>query len=238
MISLALTSYNRTDLLFRSFSACLDHPLITEIVIVDDCSTKANYNIVKEHCKHIPKIKLFKNEINLGVYFNKKRSVELCTNDFIIVGDSDNLYDKKYLDTIFDQNKVPYYPWNEWREDTILAPDFAKPHFSYQAFSGLTVDQHNVAQFINQPMFSTMLNTFNFFINRNEYLKVFDDSIEPVTFDSLYFNYCWLKAGNKIRVIKDFQYDHMVHEGSHFQNNIHLSGNLLSEIENKIKELR
>lgn len=237
MISLALTVYNRTELLFHSFSACLNDDRISEIVIVDDCSTKYHYNIIKEYCKDFSKIKLFRNEINLGVYFNKKRSIELCTNAFVIVGDSDNFYGKDYIDKIFEKG-TPIIGSTFWMPDAILAPDFAKPHFSYQAFSGLTIDKYNAGLLLNVPMFSTMLNTFNFFIHRESYLEVFDDSIEPVTFDSLYFNYCWLKAGKKIHVVKDLQYDHMVHEGSHFQNNVHLSGELLSQIENKIKEIR
>jgi glycosyltransferase involved in cell wall biosynthesis len=229
MISLALTNYNRTDLLLRSFSACLDDPRVSEIVIVDDCSEEKVYRFLELYSMTIPKIKLFRNEKNLGVYFNKKRSVELCTNDFVIVGDSDNFYDRSFVDKIYEY---------DWHEDAIFAPDFAKPHFSYQAFSGMTIDKTNVAKYMELPMFSTMLNTFNFFINRKSYLEVFDDSIEPVTFDSLYFNYCWLKHGKKFHVVKGLQYDHMVHEGSHFQNNVHLSGDLMQEIETKLKELR
>jgi hypothetical protein len=231
MISLALTSYNRTDLLFHSFSYALTDDRISEIVIVDDVSNRSIfYDHIKPYCKQFPKIKLYKNEINLGVYFNKKRSVDLCSNEFVVVGDSDNFYDKEYFDKIFDN-------YHLWSDNTIFAPDFAKPHFSYQAFSGSVITKSNVRDYMNLPMFSTMLNTFNFFINRKYYLEVFDDSIEPVTYDSLYFNYCWLKAGKKIYILKDFQYDHMVHEGSHFQNNVHRSGTLMEDIENKIKEL-
>lgn len=228
MISLALTSYNRTDLLFRSFSACLHDDRISEIVIVDDQSNKDDYKKIKNYCTRFTKIKLFQNEVNLGVYFNKKHSVELCSNDYVIVGDSDNYYDHNYLNKIFEQI---------WNKDTILAPDFAKPHFSYQAYSGLIIDKNNVKEYLSKPMFSTMLNTFNFFINREAYLEVFDDSIEPVTYDSIYFNYCWLKANKKIHIVRGLGYDHAVHKGSHYQNNVHRSGNLLEEIENKIKML-
>ena len=64
-----------------------------------------------------------------------------------------------------------------------------------------------------------MLNAMNFFINRDEYLKVWDGSINPVTSDSIYFNYCWLNAGNKIYVTPNMQYEHTVHDGSHYQLN-------------------
>lgn len=231
MITLALTNYNRFELLLRSFSHFLGDPRVTEIVISDDKSDPMIYYKLKTYVENdsTRKIKLFKNEKNVGVYVNKKLSVARSTNEWVIIGDSDNIYYKDYLDKIFEQ---------QWEPHTIFAPDFAKPNFSYQTFSDMTVNKGNVASLMDQPMFSTMLNTFNFFVNRKEYLKIWDPSIEPVTFDSLYFNYCWLKAGNNIKVVKGLQYDHTVHDGSHFQNNVHRSGNLMNEIEAKIKSLK
>lgn len=229
MISLALTNFNRTTELYHATSNFLKDERISEIIISDDHSTFDCYSAIKEFYTLYKKVRIYRNEINLGVYFNKKRSIELCSNPFVIVGDSDNFYPTdSYINKIFEQ---------QWDKDTIFAPDFARPNFSYQAFADLLINKENVKAYLDKPMFSTMLNTFNFFINRNSYLDVFDDSIEPITFDSIYFNYCWLKANKKIKVVKGMQYDHLVHEGSHFSNNVHKSGNLLIEIENKIKEL-
>ena len=60
----------------------------------------------------------------------------------------------------------------------------------------------------------------NYFVNRDEYLRVWDGSIDPVTSDSLYQNYNWLNGGNSIYVVPNLTYEHRVHSGSHYQNNV------------------
>ena len=91
---------------------------------------------------------------------------------------------------------------------------------------------------MGQKSFDTMLNAMNFFVNRAEYLRIFDTTKEePWTADSIYFNYLWLKAGNKIYVTPGMQYDHLVHDGSHYKNNVHKTGNFYNEVVQKLKEL-
>jgi hypothetical protein len=88
-----------------------------------------------------------------------------------------------------------------------------------------------------------MLNAMNFFVNRDEYLRVFDTTKEePWTADSIYFNYLWLKAGNKIYVTPGMQYDHRVNdhagqEPSHYSTHNRKTGNFYNEVVQKLKEL-
>lgn len=77
----------------------------------------------------------------------------------------------------------------------------------------------------------------NYFVHRDEYCRVWDGSIEPWTADTIFQNYNWLKAGNKIHVVKGMQYEHLVHPGSHYQNYVHNTGNLYKEIEQKMMRL-
>lgn len=211
MISLCITTYERTDLLFESFRQVIDDDHISEIVIVDDCSSLEVYNTIAWFIKDIPKVKLYRNEVNLDCYRNKKRSVEFATNEWVIVFDSDNVMTKSYVDSICE-----YF----WVKDTVYNPCFSKPHFNFTNFAGVHYAKHNVGIFINDPTFQTMLNAMNYFVNRDEYLRVWDGSIDPVTSDSLYQNYRWLEAGNSIYVVPGLEYEHRVHDGSHYKNNV------------------
>lgn len=210
-ISVCIPTYNRTDLLFESVRQVIHDDRISEIVIVDDHSPDHIYQHIKEHfCE--PKVRLFRNEKNLDCFKNKHEAVSKCTNEFVILFDSDNILTVDYLDKIYD---------TPWAPERILQPSFAMPHFDFRKYEGLLVNKTNVSKYANDSTFTTMLNAFNFFVNRDKYLEVWRDDVDPVTSDSIYFNWTWLNAGNSIHVVPGLQYFHRVHEGSHYQNNNH-----------------
>lgn len=210
-ISICIPTYNRTSLLIDSFKQVYDDERIGEIIIVDDCSDLAIYNLVGEILFHYPKVKYFRNEINLDCYKNKRETVSKATSPFVILFDSDNELTTDYIDKIYAE---------EWQPNKILQPSFAKPAFDFTRYEGLEITKENVSQYIGKPMFDTMLNAFNFFVNRDEYLKVWDGNVDPVTADSIYFNYCWLSNGGKIKVVPNLHYQHLIHSGSHYKNNV------------------
>ena len=216
MISLCLTTYNRTDLLFQSFEQVINDDRISEIVISDDRSDDNIYQAILDKYKGVEKVKIFRNHQNLDCYRNKRQAVKLATNDWVIIFDSDNIITPKYIDAICSKS---------WEPSIILQPSFAKPHFNFRNFIG-TVTKNNLRHLMNDATFQTMLNAMNYFVNRNEYLRVWDYSqpllnqLDPVTSDSLFQNYAWLASGNSFSVVADMEYEHRVHDGSHYQQNV------------------
>lgn len=210
-ISVCIPTYNRLELTLKSFEKIKADERVDEIVIVDDCSTDGSFEYLKLALKYESKVKLFKNETNLDCYKNKFTAISKASNDYCILLDSDNEIDTDYLDRIYEQ---------QWDTKIIFQPSFAQPLFDFREYEGLTITKENVAQYISRPMFDTMLNAMNFFVNRNEYLKAWDGTIDPVTADSIHFNYCWLINGGKINVVPNLSYQHLVHSGSHYQNNV------------------
>lgn len=228
MISLCITTWNRDGMTFDAFRQVLNDERISEIIIVDDHSDERIYNNLVFMCNGIDKVKIYRNETNIGCYHNKRRSVELSNNQWVILLDSDNVITKEYLDSIPEVCV----------STNIYQPEFARPHFDFRKFSGSVISSFNVRGYMHQKHFPTMLNAMNFFINREEYLKVFDcNKTEPWTADSIYFNYLWLKAGHKIYVVPGMQYDHLVHNGSHYKANVHKTGNFMMEVEQMINNL-
>lgn len=228
-LSLCLTTFNRLEMTIESFGKVYSDDRIGEIIIVDDCSDIEIYNKLKAIFDMLPKVRLVRNEVNRDCYRNKMTAISLATSEYVVILDSDNSFDKRYIDAIYNQ---------EWEVDTILAPDWAVPLFPYTDYSGLLVTKENVSEYIDRPLFETCLNCMNYFVNKNEYLRVWDGSIDPHTSDSLFQNYNWLKAGNKIHIVDGLRYNHLVHNDSHYRLNNHKTGNFREEIISKIRNFK
>lgn len=213
-ISIAIPSYNRSRMTIESFIDIYDDERISEIVIVDDASDLEVYAELQNFINGFEgtKIKLFRNKTNRDCYVNKATALSYTNNAFSILLDSDNRIDLQYLDKIFSC---------EWENDTIYTPEFAFPNFDFRTYADILITKENVSQYIDKPMFETMLNAANFFVNANQYIEVWDENTDPVTSDSIYLVSRWLAAGNKVQVVKGLQYFHRVHNGSHYQNERH-----------------
>lgn len=205
------TNYNRTDLLFAAVEPFLADDRISEIVISDDCSNANLFAEVQAKYSLTAKVKIFRNEETLDCYRNKRQAVKHATSEWVFLLDSDNIFSKEFIDVIFSQK-----PFNiTWA----YAPEFARPHFNFTRLSGTAISRNNVASLLDIGSCSTMLNAMNYFVNRDEFLRVWDGSKDPVTSDSLFHNYNWLKAGNSVYVTPGLQYEHRIHNGSHYQQN-------------------
>lgn len=210
-ITLAIPTWNRYDLTVQCIQSTLYDDRVSEIVLVDDCSTDDSYSRLVLYCMDKPKVKLYRNDHNLDCYRNKKEAISKATNEWCIIFDSDNGLPSEYIDTLFSID--------EWDERIAYQPSFARPHFDFRPHMGKVFDSQNVYQYTNTNLM-TAFNAMNYFINRDEYLRIWDGSIDPVTSDSIYMNYCWLLAGNKVYVVPGLEYDHLVHKG-HYQENVH-----------------
>ncbi len=229
-ISLCITTYNRPDLTIKAFENVLNHPAITEVVIVDDNSTIENYQKLRKLLVKIGsyKIKVFRNTTNLDCYQNKKRAVQLASNDWVILFDSDNIMDNDYVNNILAHN---------WYPDTIIAPSFARPHFDYRALAGNNINAFTVAKMSTIKGFDALINTCNYFVNKHEYLKVHKSDINPHAADTCYFNSCWIKAGNQIYVANQLEYQHIIHDGSHYKEHNHKSNDLFDSLMAEFKTM-
>jgi glycosyltransferase involved in cell wall biosynthesis len=243
MITLAITTYQRDSMVIEAIQNVLDDDRISEIVIVDDASDYGFYQSLQFKLNRLasPKIKLFRNKRNLDCYKNKREAVSKATNEGVILLDSDNIIDKTYVDSIF--LRLEFKDWNEYPEfkKCILTPQRAMPHFDFSdMLDDNPIDRTNVAEVLNKyKIAEVMLNACNFFVNRDEYLKVHDASVDPVTSDSIYFMLKWFEAGNYINVNGGMNYTHRIHSGSHYQTNVKRTPKgFHQEVLNKLKALK
>lgn len=227
-LCICIPTWNRVDMTLKSFSKVYDDPRVKNIVIVDDASPLHIYQELKEKTKDMPKVKLYRNVTNRDCYANKYVAVSLSTTDYCIILDSDNEIGTDYIDTLDSCF---------WTEDMILAPEWAMPMFNYTEYAGLVVTKENIAEYIDKPMFETCLNCMNYFVNKNSYCEVWDATIDPVTSDSLFQNYNWIMSGRKIAIVPDLRYNHLVHDQSHYINNVQRTGDFREILIEKIRKL-
>ena len=246
MISLCITNYNRYEMLLESFAQVLNDDRISEIVIVDDCSTDEIYGKVLAAVFDMPKVKLYRNQQNLGMSLNKKRAVELAKSEWCIILDSDNAIGLDYLDALFKtghfyaaplRNRGITTPEHYFYDNWIYCPSFAKPQFDYRKFEGWHTRLPYAKNLLKDPAGECLFNTCNYVVNRAEYLKVYQHNPEMKGTDTIWFNYLWLKAGNSFYVVPGMEYFHRVHDGSGFLADCSYNMAKAKEVKELIKSL-
>ena len=228
-ISICIPTWNRVEMTLNSFKKVYDDARIDTIVILDDASDIDVYNRLKEECDKLSKVKLYRNVTNQDCYANKFVAVSYSPTDYCILLDSDNQIDETYIDKIYSQT---------WDKKTILAPDFAKPLFDYTEFSGLTISKENVAKYMDRPFFATCLNCMNYFVSAMDYVKVWDANTDPHSSDSIYQNMNWFKWGNKMHIVPGMQYEHLVHDESHYKLNCSIDPEFYQKVEEELKNMK
>lgn len=207
MISFACTTYNRYQMAIDSFAQIIDNDFISEFVIVDDASTDNSGMMLHEHFKNNEKVKVFINDKNIQMSRNKESVISKCKEDYVLIGDSDNTFTNESIESL---KNIDFKP------DTIYCPSFAKPSFDYRKFSDQTFDKRNASFLVRDSMGNCCMNTANYLVPREAYSEVYEYNPEHLASDTIWFNYLWLKAGNKFEIVEGFEYDHLQHKNSGF----------------------
>lgn len=206
VVTLAITVYNRWELLLESFAQVIDDPRIDEVLICDDHSKDEYWNKIKELPKLNDKIKVVRQLENRNMSRNKRDAIFNSKNEWVIIFDSDNVIGKDYLDAIPETLD----------DNTIYLPCFARPTFDFRKYSGLVIQKEYAAFEISDDTFNMMLNCCNYLVPRDKYLLAFEEDATVKASDTITFAYNWLKKGNKFNVVSGMEYAHRIHPESGF----------------------
>lgn len=228
-IGIAIPTYCRQTWLEESFRHVLADPRISEIVISDDCSRDGSFEHTRAAFAGHAKVMVHQNPRNLDCYRNKHQAVELTTSPWVILLDDDNVIKPDYLDTLF---ALP-----AWDPRVIYCPDYAQPHFNYTLFAGQLINRNNLKRFLLVPHYKTNLNTCNYFIHRESYLKTWDGSVDPLSADTMFHAFNWFKSGGGFYIVPGLRYLHRVHEGSHYKRNFKRARQFTEQLELKLRTL-
>lgn len=101
LVSIALCTYNGEKYLNQQLNSIIHqtYPNL-EIIIVDDASTDGTINIINSFQEKVPIIKLYKNEYNIGFNKNFKKSLDLCSADYIAIADQDDIWKPEKIEIL------------------------------------------------------------------------------------------------------------------------------------------
>ena len=99
LVSILIPIYNREDLIRETLESAIQQTYKNiEIIVVDNCSTDNSFSVVKEYQEKDSRIKLFKNEANLGPVKNWQRCIEKATGEYIKILWSDDKIAPTFLE--------------------------------------------------------------------------------------------------------------------------------------------
>lgn len=103
MISIAMTTYNGDNYLREQIDSILAQTINDfELIICDDCSTDSTWNILSSYSSIDPRIKIYRNEENLGYLKNFEKAMGLCKGEYIALSDQDDIWMANHLAVLRD----------------------------------------------------------------------------------------------------------------------------------------
>ncbi len=101
-ISIALCTYNGERFLSDQLESFLAQTrLPDELVVCDDASSDSTLKILEDFATKAPfKVRIFRNNKNLGSTLNFEKAIELCIADIIFLSDQDDIWLPKKIETI------------------------------------------------------------------------------------------------------------------------------------------
>lgn len=106
LVSVIIASYNKAGLITQTLESVINQTYVNwELIIVDDSSTDDTLSILSKFEKD-SRIKLYKNETNLGANFCRNYGVKLSNGQYIVFLDADDLLTKNCLKTRVEKSFV------------------------------------------------------------------------------------------------------------------------------------
>jgi glycosyltransferase involved in cell wall biosynthesis len=101
LVSVALCTYNGQQFLPAQLDTLLAQDYINlEIVVVDDHSTDNTWRILQNYAQRDARIKLFRNDKNVGYIRNFERAIKLCSGELIALSDQDDIWETTKITTM------------------------------------------------------------------------------------------------------------------------------------------
>ena len=93
MVSIVMPAYNAEKYIREAIQSVLCQTYEEwELLVIDDCSTDGTYSVVEKMSKDDDRIKLYKNQQNMGVSQSRNKAVELARGEWIAFLDSDDAW--------------------------------------------------------------------------------------------------------------------------------------------------
>ena len=207
--SVGIPHFNRGARIYRPLFNLLDHPAVTEIVIVDDGSSPAEFeslagNVRKFDARGL--VKIHRREQNLGALRTKLECVERAASDWVLVLDSDNTAFTNYLDAL-SRITGP-------ETGAFYCAGWAFPFFPFHPLHGMRLDFQKACALTASGDLRRwyIINDGNYLVHRESYIRAAGDLgvVASDVADVMVVNYHWLSQGGCLRILPGTSYFHRV----------------------------
>jgi hypothetical protein len=169
-----------------------------------------NFRAVAQSLGKIKKVKIFQNPIRLHALHNKIRTVSACQCEWVALLDSDNIFNPRYVNSfIAAEGKSP---------SVIFCPERAEPIFRFNQYGGMDIGFDAATKMLESGNLNSLMNLGNYVFNRERWLGAMRESSASDYMshgaDAIWINFCCLRAGMVLRIVKGMSYKHTFHSGS------------------------
>ncbi|WP_187115305.1 glycosyltransferase [Treponema pectinovorum] len=106
MISIAMTTYNGSKYLQKQLDSILAQSISDfELIICDDNSNDGTFEILKNYEEIDSRIKIYRNENNLGFRKNFEKAISLSSGEYIALCDQDDIWIEDHLKILAENLK-------------------------------------------------------------------------------------------------------------------------------------
>ncbi|WP_062810826.1 glycosyltransferase [Alcanivorax sp. NBRC 102028] len=132
IVSIAMAVYNGEQYIRQQLESFISQDrLPDELVICDDGSTDGTVKIIEDMMVSFPfKVRLYKNEWNLGYCKNFEKAISICEGDLVFLSDQDDFWFKDKISTLCN--------WMEERPNLLIAQSDMEITDSNLLSSGVT----------------------------------------------------------------------------------------------------
>lgn len=102
MVSIVITAYNVGEYIREAIESVLQqsHTDI-ECIVVEDCSNDSTLSIIEELKEGDNRIRLLRNEQNIGAGASRRRGIEAATGEYILLLDGDDTIESDFIETLY-----------------------------------------------------------------------------------------------------------------------------------------
>lgn len=101
MISVALTTYNGEKYLEQQIDSILNQDFDDiELIVSDDASTDQTWALLNEYAKRDNRVKIYRNEKNIGFKANFEKVIKLTSGDYVALCDQDDIWLPSHISTL------------------------------------------------------------------------------------------------------------------------------------------
>jgi glycosyltransferase involved in cell wall biosynthesis len=234
-LTVAIPTLKRFSFLEKTVPDYLDNPTITAVVICDETGEDIDQIEKTVWGKH-PKLRLHRNPSRLGMYYNKRKCMEVSPTDWVAVLDSDNIFPEEFFETVQD---VVTDPKTIYASGDIvrLFLKTGESEQKTQQFSGLQITKSNWNPVLKTPGWNFLLNDGNW-IGHKSLLQAWPTNLlekEIRATDSLRIVKGFVEKGFTYFVVPGLRYIHTVHDDSEWIKTEAASSYLLATTEWRIE---